>query len=54
MTAPPDAVSSDADTNAFEVGVDPSVVDGVPVLDEDVFDLCDADADVLVVEEPLL
>jgi hypothetical protein len=33
-------VSSEAETNAFEVGVEPSVVDGVPVLDEDVVALC--------------
>jgi len=41
LTAPPVAVSSDADTNAFEVGVEPSVVDGVPVRDDDAADLWD-------------
>ncbi|MFG1929490.1 hypothetical protein ACGFK1_02375 [Mycobacterium sp. NPDC048908] len=40
MTAPLAAASSDADTNAFEVGVEPWVVDAVPVRDEDVAELC--------------
>jgi hypothetical protein len=44
-------LSSEDDTNAFEVGVEPSVVDAVPDLDEDVADLCDV---VVAVDELLL
>ncbi|WP_160112757.1 hypothetical protein [Mycobacterium sp. 3519A] len=47
-------MSSEPDTNAFDVGVDPSVVDAVPVRDEEVADLCDTDLDVLAAEERLL
>jgi len=45
-------LSSEDDTNAFEVGVEPSVVDAVPVLDEDVADLCDVVVDELLLKPP--
>jgi hypothetical protein len=49
LTAPCVPESED-DTNAFDVGVEPCVDEELPVLDEDVADLCD----VAVVDEVML